>query len=95
MASRPLNYTPITAGGMTIVHVMRIERNWTNYVHLCRDGNFKDSIRVREDSFYDLRQFAWQADADQANYFFNDPLIMPELKEYLFEKHPNLKPKEE
>ena len=78
-----------------IIHVTRIDRNWTNYIHLCRDGNFKDSIRVREDSFYDLREFAQQANTEQANYFFNDPLIMPELKEYLFEKHPNLKPKEE
>jgi len=78
-----------------IVHVMRVERNWTNYVHLCRDGNFKDSIRVREDSFYDLREFARHADEDQARYFVNDPLIMPELKEYVFEKHPNLRAKEE
>jgi len=78
-----------------IVQNLRIERNWTNYVHLCRDGNFKDSIRVREDSFYDLLEVIKYADTDQANYFFNDPLIMPELKEYLFEKHPNLKPKEQ
>jgi len=78
-----------------IVHTMRVERNWTNYVHLCRDGNFKDSIRVREDSFYNLLEFIKNADANQANYIFNDPLIMPELKEYLFEKHPHLKPKEQ
>ena len=63
-----------------IVHATRIDRNWANYVHLCRDGNFKDSIRVREDSFYDLREFARQANVEQANYFFNDPLILPELK---------------
>jgi len=79
---------------MNIIHTTRIERNWTNYVHFCRDGNFKDSIRVREDSFYDLREFARHADAEQAEYFYNDSLIMPELKEYLFERYPHLKPKE-
>ena len=78
-----------------VIHVTRIERNWTNYVHLCRDGNFKDSIRVREDSFYDLREVIKNADANQTNYIFNDPLIMPELKEYLFEKHPHLKTQEQ
>jgi len=35
-----------------VVQNLRIERNWTNYVHLCRDGMLRDSIRIKEDSYY-------------------------------------------
>ena len=71
-----------------IVQNLRIERNWTNYVHLCRDGMFKDSIRIKEDSYYDMREFARRCTDEQAHYVEADPLVLPELKAHLFNQRP-------
>ena len=71
-----------------VLQAVRIDRNWTNYFHLVRDGMYKDSIRVKEDSFYDLRNLIFYATTNQAHLIYNDPLVSPEHKAYLLEQHP-------
>ena len=71
-----------------VVQAVRIERNWTNYFYACRDGMYKDSIRVKEDSFYDMRGIIKNANKNQAHFIYNDPLVLPEHKAYLLELKP-------
>ena len=71
-----------------VFQAVRIDRNWTNYFHLCRDGMYKDSIRVKEDSYYDMRGIIENTNKNQAHFIYNDPLVLPEHKAYLLELKP-------
>jgi len=63
-----------------VVQAVRLDRNWTNYFHLTRDGMYKDSIRIKEDSFYDMEGIVRSATTNQAYLIYNDPLVLPEHK---------------
>ena len=78
----------VTEQFTNVLQAVRFERNWTNYYHLCRDGVNSPSVRVREDSFYDLAGLIKFADTNQAHFIYNDPLVSPEHKAYLLERHP-------
>ena len=71
-----------------VLQAVRFDRNWTNYFHLCRDGVSSPSVRVAEDSFYDLCGLIIFASTNEARFIYNDPLVSPEHKAYLLERHP-------
>jgi len=71
-------YTHLT----NLVHVMRVERNWTNYYHAVRDAvPTPASPRVWQDSFYDMSDLLWYATEAQFQYILNDPLFPAEMRE--------------
>ena len=70
-----------------IIQAVRHERNWTNYFHLTRDGANMNSIRIKEDSFYDMRDLCVFANTAQEHFINNDPLVLPEHKELLFKEY--------
>jgi len=73
-----------------VVQTVRFDRNWTNYLHHCRDGANSASNRVREDSFRDLRSLCDQATDEQAQFILNDPLIDQKHKDWLIITRPHL-----
>jgi hypothetical protein len=58
-----------------IVQAVRVERNWTNYFYLCRDGANKNSNRVKEDSYYDIRQIIIWGNTNLYEFIRSDPLV--------------------
>ena len=59
-----------------VLQAVRFDRNWTNYFYLCRDGATNSpSIRVREDSHWDLRRLAWCSTDEQMQFILADPLV--------------------
>jgi hypothetical protein len=73
-----------------VLQAVRFDRNWTNYLHLCRDGANSASNRVREDSFEDLRRLCGQATEEQKQFILDDPLIDQQHKDLLIETRPHL-----
>ena len=73
-----------------VVQKVRIDRDWTNFYYLCRDGMNLPSNRIKEDSYYDMRGFIRFATTNQAQFIYNDPLAYPGLNNYLLERHPYL-----
>jgi hypothetical protein len=73
-----------------VLQAVRFDRNWTNYLHLCRDGANSPSNRVREDSFIDLRDICDFATDEQAHFILDDPLIDPKHKNWLIATRPHL-----
>jgi len=65
------------------IHLLRMERNWTNYYHLVRDGFSSTSQRIKEDVEWDLRFLIRSSPTDELNFMNNDPLFPPSLKSYL------------
>ena len=63
-----------------IIQTVRIEPNWTNYFHLCRDGAFSTSERVKIDSFWDMNFFAAYATPEQKATILADPLVDTTIK---------------
>ena len=61
--------------GTNVLQAVRLDRNWTNYYYLCRDGKKSTSIRVREDSFWDLRRLAKFSTDEQMRFILDDPLV--------------------
>jgi hypothetical protein len=59
-----------------VLQAVRFDRNWTNYFELCRNGATNSpSLRVREDSHWDLRRLAkWSTD-EQMQFILADPLV--------------------
>jgi len=47
-----------------------------------------ESNRIKEDSFYDMQELIGAATEKQAYFIYNDPLVSPEHKSYLLERHP-------
>ena len=70
-----------------VVQKARIDRDWTNYYYLCRDGLNLPSNRIKEDSYYDLRGFIRFATTNQAHFIYNDPQAYPGLNDYLLKCH--------
>jgi len=66
-----------------VLQAVRIDRNWTNYFHLCRDGSSSASDRVREDSFWDLRSLCFDSTDEQKQLIFDDPLVDQKHKDRL------------
>jgi hypothetical protein len=66
-----------------VIQAVRIEPNWTNFFYLCRDGANSPSNRVREDSFWDLRDLASFSTDEQAQFILDDPLVDEKHKECL------------
>ena len=66
-----------------VVQAVRMDRNWTNYFHLCRDGANMNSIRIKEDSYYDMEKFCIFSNTNQMNFINADPLVLPEHKVFL------------
>ena len=58
-----------------IIQTARINRDWTNYFYLCRDGAFSESNRVREDAFYDIRSIIRNASDEQKAWLLKKPLL--------------------
>ena len=73
----------LTAQFTNILQAVRVESNWANYFHLCRDGAFSMSDRVKEDSFWDMRDVARYATLAQIPLILADPLVDPKLKDLL------------
>ena len=73
-----------------VIQAVRFDRNWTNYLHLCRDGANSPSNRVQEDSFINLRDLCVQASDEQAQFILDDPLIDPKHKNWLIATRPHL-----
>jgi len=72
-----------------VLQAVRFDRNWTNYLHLCRDGANSPSNRVREDSFWDLRSLVGQTTETQMQFILADPLIDQKHKNWrLSAPHP-------
>ena len=71
-----LPYTHFT----NLVHVTRIERNWTNFYHFCRDAVPSPSARIWKDSFHDLEELFFKATREQWDFMMNDPLLNNEVK---------------
>ena len=69
-----------------VLQAVRFERNWTNYIYLCRDGANSLSNRVREDSFRDLRHLCGQATPEQAQFILEDPLVDQKHKDWMLQK---------
>jgi len=66
-----------------VIQNVRIERNWTNYFHLCRDGATSTSNRVREDSYHDLGHLAVRATDEKMQLMLDDPLVHQDIKRAL------------
>ena len=73
----------LTAQFTNILQAVRVESDWANYFHLCRDGAFSMSDRVKEDSFWDMRDVARYATLVQIPLILADPLVDPKLKDLL------------
>ena len=68
-----------------VIQAVRVERNWTNYFYLCRDGTYSTSARVRKDSYDDLRALVCNATTiEQLKFIKNDPLVDEEIKRDIF-----------
>ena len=66
-----------------LIHVLRVEHNWTKYYHLVRDATNSPSARVREDSFWAMRDFAFFASDEEKQFMLDDPLVDPKHKDCL------------
>jgi hypothetical protein len=58
-----------------LVHVLRTERNWTNFYEVTRSGVTSSSERVSKDSEADLESLMKYASLDQLLLMQNDPLF--------------------
>jgi len=58
-----------------IIQAVRFDRNWTNYFELCRDGANSPSVRVQEDSFWDMRFLIIGATEERVQIILNEPLV--------------------
>jgi len=58
-----------------VIQTVRVDRNWTNFFHLCRDATNSPSARVREDSYWDMRVLALIATDERAQIILDDPLV--------------------
>ena len=57
-----------------IIQTARVNRDWTNYFYLCRDGALSASNRVREDAFYDMNRIIRSATDEQKAWLLEEPL---------------------
>ena len=65
-----------------LIHAVWVERNWTNFYHICRDAiPTPASPRVWEDSWQDMRDLLRYATQAQFDYILNDPLFPAEMQE--------------
>ena len=74
-----------------VLQSVRFDRNWTNYFNLCRDGATSPSNRVREDSFWDMRDLALFATDERMQIILDDPLVDQKHKDCLL--HPGWRAK--
>jgi len=58
-----------------VLHTLRVERNWTNYYGMVRDGMGSPSPSVRQDAYWDLRRLVIYGTLDQLFYMRDDPLF--------------------
>jgi len=68
-----------------VFQAVRIDYNWTNYYHLCRDGANSTSERVREDSELDLWGIVFTASLEQKRFLDKEPGLPEQFKEYLYD----------
>lgn len=68
---------------LNVVRTMRTHRDWTHYYKICRNAAASPSVRVREDSFHDLRYLMYRATKEQLQYIENDPLKTPDCITYI------------
>ena len=66
-----------------IIQAVRVDRNWTNYFELVRDGLISTSDRVREDSFWDMGVLCFYGTHAQRAIILADPLVDSRLKDLL------------
>ena len=65
-----------------LAHVVRVERNWTNYYHAIRNAlPTPTAPRVWMDSFYDMDHLLFKATQNQFEYMVNDPLFPVECQD--------------
>ena len=69
-----------------VVRTMRMERNWTNYYEVCRNGASINSHRVKEDSFNNLRRLVIHGTDEQLEFMNNDPLFPANNRTFLEEQ---------
>ena len=90
-----LSSKPVHEQFTNILQAVRFDRNWTNFFYLCRDGLENAHPRVARDSLYDLCGLIKFASTNEARFIYNDPLVSPEAKAYLLERHPYVEEEEE
>ena len=73
-----------------IQHV-RIERNWTNYYHLVRDGFNSPSSRIREDVRTDLSGLMRSVPTDAHHEYMRDDPLFPEFLRTILEQEIELR----
>ena len=66
-----------------VIQAVRVDQNWTNFFHLCRDATNSVSNRVKEDSFWDLRFLGAVATDERAQIMLDDPLVDSSHKVFL------------
>ena len=66
-----------------VLQAVRVDRNWTNYFYLVRDGANSPSNRVREDSFRDMRDLAFMSTDERMQFILDDPLVVQRHKTLL------------
>ena len=62
------------------IQIVRIERNWTNYYHLVRDGHTSTSPRVKNDVRYELTGLIRSAPDDAHLEFMRDDPLFPDSR---------------
>jgi len=66
-----------------IIQEVRVNRNWTNYFELVRDGLTSMSDRVREDSHWDMATLVYYSTYAQRALLLADPLLDSAFKNLL------------
>jgi len=74
-----LPYTQLT----NLLRAARVERNWTNFYHLCRDNIPSPSTRVWLDAVVDLCYLVEDASGEQYDFMVNDPLFPVDYRDWL------------
>ena len=66
-----------------VFRTIHTHRNWTNYYETCRNGASINSNRVKEDSFYDLRDLITRGTDEQLEFMDNDSLFPTNNRPFL------------
>ena len=76
-------HQPLTSQFSNILDAVRINRNWTNYYELCRDGLESPFLRVRRDAETDIKNLISSSPAKQLLLMWNDSMF-PEYIKYKY-----------
>ena len=63
------------------VFCIQMERNWTNYYALCRDGYNSPPGRIHEDAKADIVNLFYSSSDEQLQHIEDDPLLPAPFKQ--------------